>query len=138
MTAKPWYDKGLQFTCTGCGNCCTGEPGYVWVTPEEAAEIGLYLGKGVDQMCESDLRQVGRRLSLTERDNGDCTFLDPDTRKCTVYPVRPTQCRTWPFWPSNLQSPEVWEEVKRICPGSGKGEWVSVEEIQRRASLIDA
>ena len=27
-----WYaEEGLAFECTGCGDCCTGAPGYVWV-----------------------------------------------------------------------------------------------------------
>ena len=30
----PWYADGLPFTCTQCGDCCTGDPGYVWVTDE--------------------------------------------------------------------------------------------------------
>ena len=25
--AEPWYADGLAFTCTQCGNCCTGGPG---------------------------------------------------------------------------------------------------------------
>eukprot|EP00961_Rhodomonas_salina_P046921 629705-Rhodomonas_salina.2 len=26
---------------------------------------------------------------------------------CSLYEARPKQCRTWPFWPENLASPEV-------------------------------
>ena len=26
--SEPWYQDGLQFRCTRCGNCCTGAPGY--------------------------------------------------------------------------------------------------------------
>ena len=34
MTADSpeWYRDGLRFECTRCGACCTGAPGYVWVT----------------------------------------------------------------------------------------------------------
>jgi hypothetical protein len=35
MDEHPWYKDGLRFTCTGCGDCCTGAPGYVWVNKEE-------------------------------------------------------------------------------------------------------
>ncbi len=27
-----------------------------------------------------------------------CEFLDQTSRRCTIYPVRPRQCRTFPFW----------------------------------------
>ena len=41
---KVWYEQGLRFTCTTCGNCCTGGPGYVWVTDEEVDRLAAHLG----------------------------------------------------------------------------------------------
>ncbi len=41
----PWYQDGLRFTCTMCGKCCTGDPGYVWVTDEELAALAKFLGE---------------------------------------------------------------------------------------------
>ena len=35
----PWYRDGLAFTCTRCGACCTGAPGYVWVDADEIAAL---------------------------------------------------------------------------------------------------
>ena len=35
MSDKVWFKKGLRFECTGCGDCCTGAPGFVWVNSEE-------------------------------------------------------------------------------------------------------
>jgi Fe-S-cluster containining protein len=58
----------------------------------------------------------------------DCAFLDG--KRCTVYAGRPTQCRTWPFWPENLK-PKAWtREVVAFCPGVGKGRLYSAEEIR--------
>ena len=37
--SDPWYQQGLKFHCLGCGDCCTGEPGYVWVTKAEIAAL---------------------------------------------------------------------------------------------------
>ena len=47
---KEWYASGLRFTCeAGCGLCCTGAPGFVWVTAEEIADIAARLGLPVQQ-----------------------------------------------------------------------------------------
>jgi Fe-S-cluster containining protein len=80
-------------------------------------------------------RAVGDRISLREKTNGDCVFWDRKAG-CTVYPVRPRQCRTWPFWESNVATPQTWERTCNICPGSGKGELISAEEITQRIRVI--
>ncbi len=134
---EPWYKDGLQFTCTGCGNCCTGAPGVVWVNDEELGQIAEHLDKSVGEIRLFHTRFYGNRLSLKEYANGDCTFFDPEMRKCRIYPVRPRQCRTWPFWRSNLESPETWKEVQTICPGAGQGAFVSLDEVEQNASAID-
>lgn len=137
MAEPLWYQDGLAFQCTGCGNCCSGDPGVVWVTQAEILEIAEYTGMTETELRLRNTRRVGRQISLTERDNGDCSFLDKGSRRCTIYPVRPQQCRTWPFWNSNLESPEAWEEVKRTCPGAGQGNFIPLEEIQRQAAIVD-
>jgi uncharacterized protein len=55
---------------------------------------------------------------------------------CTVYPVRPKQCRTWPFWESNLQSPDDWNRTAEGCPGCNRGDLIPVEEITRRMKVV--
>jgi hypothetical protein len=134
---QPWYADGLEFACTQCGNCCTGAPGAVWVTDEEIAQFADYLGKSVGEVRLFHTRPLLGRVSLAEHANGDCTFFDGQTRRCTVYPVRPTQCRTWPFWKSNLTTPESWTATKKECPGAGQGDFVSLEEIEHQASQVD-
>jgi Fe-S-cluster containining protein len=133
--SEPWYADGLAFHCTRCGNCCTGAPGVVWVNDEEIAAIAEYRGEEAAKLERHYTRMVGGRRSLRERANGDCVFWDREAG-CTIYPVRPRQCRTWPFWESNVVTPEAWEETCRRCPGSGKGELVSAEEISRRIRVI--
>ena len=133
----PWYRDGLCFSCTQCGNCCTGDPGVVWVTDDEIADIARVTGKTVGEIRLFHTRIVGGRVSLREYPNGDCTFFDPATRRCKAYEARPAQCRTWPFWNSHLESPEAWERVKRECPGAGQGEFFSLEEVERLASEIE-
>ncbi len=125
----PWYRDGLAFECTRCGACCTGAPGYVWVDPAEIARLADHLGLPFETFTRRYVRQVGERLSLLEQPNGDCIFWNRDAG-CTVYPARPEQCRTWPFWSENVETPEDWQHVCRICPGAGQGRLHSLVEIE--------
>lgn len=114
--SERWYSTGLRFKCTGCGQCCTGSPGYVWITEEEIEQIAEHLQMTVEQFCQKYIRQVGSRLSLLEHPKTfDCVFLKDN--RCQIYPVRPKQCRTFPWWPHNLQSEAQWNEAARYCEG---------------------
>lgn len=136
-TPEPWYAPGLNFTCTQCGHCCTGEPGFIWVDEAELRAIAEFRRVSYGEVKYIDAKIVGERTSLREHANGDCIYLDASSRRCTIYPVRPKQCRTWPFWPSNLESPEAWHEVQHTCPGAGQGAFVPLDQIQRLAAEID-
>jgi uncharacterized protein len=129
----PWYRDGLAFECTRCGDCCTGAPGYVWVDAEEIDRLARFRGIAPEEFSRRYVRRVGHRYSLIEKPGGDCIFWDPAVG-CTVYPARPTQCRTWPFWSENIETPEAWEAVTRVCPGSGQGQWFSLEQIEAAAA----
>ena len=133
--SDPWYKNGLRFTCTRCGHCCTGEPGYVWVSDADLAALAEYLGETVEAVRGLYTRWTARGRTLREKANGDCVFYDKKAG-CTVYPARPPQCRTWPFWESNVASPEAWRETCEVCPGSGRGELIPAEEITRRLKVI--
>lgn len=133
--SEPWYKDGLRFTCTQCGHCCTGEPGFVWVDDDDLASIAEHRGESFEQVKSLYTRWTSRGRTLREKDNGDCVFYDCRVG-CTVYPVRPPQCRTWPFWESNVATPEAWQRTCDVCPGSGQGELISVEEITRLLKVI--
>jgi len=132
---QPWYRDGLAFECTRCGKCCTGAPGHVWVTDDDLAGIASFRGEPLEQVVGLYTRPAAGRRSLRERANGDCVFWDRQAG-CTIYPVRPPQCRTWPFWESHVASPESWHELRQECPGAGQGELISAEEITRRLGVI--
>ncbi len=132
MGQTPWYRDGLRFECTGCGDCCSGAPGYVWVDEAEIVALANEMQMTPEDFERKFVRQEGDGKSLTEYPDGDCIFLDPQSRKCTVYNSRPTQCRTWPFWDSNLKRKKDWNETCRVCPGSGKGQLYGFEEIEIR------
>src|SRR6478736_6106569 len=75
----PWYAKGLSFTCTQCGNCCTGGPGFVWISDEEVRRLAEFLKLTKREVLDKYCRRIGKRLSLNEQlmpnGNYDCVFL---------------------------------------------------------------
>jgi uncharacterized protein len=133
---SPWYKDGLRFQCTGCGDCCTGAPGFVWVNKEEIEALAAYVGMEPAAFEAKYVRDVGVRKSLNEYRNGDCVFFDGETRKCRVYKARPRQCRTWPFWDSNVRTPEAWAGTCQVCPGSGTGKLYQLGEIEAQRAVI--
>jgi len=132
---EPWYQDGLRFRCTRCGNCCTGAPGFVWVDEEELAAIARFRQQPLEEVTGLYTRPVRGRRSLRERANGDCIFYDREAG-CTIYSVRPRQCRSWPFWESNLATAQTWQATCQVCPGAGSGELISASEISRRLKVI--
>ena len=153
--AAPWFAQGLRFTCRQCGNCCSGDRGYVWVRGREIAKLVEILGISRKELIENYCRKVGQRLALKEvrnpRHGGfDCVFLKevPEAlpsdgsvvhakRICTVYEARPLQCRTWPFWEGNLINPKAWARASRKCMGMDRGEFFDREAIEKLRDATD-
>lgn len=136
---REWYADGLRFACTQCGNCCTGPPGAVWFNADEGRAMALKLGIEEQEFSKQYARRIEGRWSLIERETEhgfDCVFLDreriPGKAVCSIYEARPTQCRTWPFWPENLRTQRTWETVKRVtpCPGMNSGKLVRIDQIR--------
>ncbi len=136
MNNSPWYHEGLKFQCIECGNCCTGDPGHVWVSGAEIAAMALAMEVDVAEFESQCVRRLGNRKSLIELDRGDCVLFDLETRRCRVYEVRPAQCGTWPFWDSTLDTLADWEETCVVCPGCGQGPVVPLAQIEAQRVVM--
>ena len=127
---KPFWKDGLKFSCTSCGHCCRHEPGYVFLSQNDLDRLvaisDMTEEEFVNKFCRTVDLGITTRLSLTETVENDCIFWD---QGCTVYKARPLQCRTYPFWPSILSSPEDWESEARECPGINHGKRHSQRKI---------
>ena len=127
MERAYFFDDGLQFSCTECGACCTGDPGTIFINKEEVAALAAHLGREIEDLIENDLYPLDSAYSIKERANGDCWYLVD--KRCSIHEFRPTQCRTYPFWLSTLRSEKAWETACNDCPGIGQGKRWSKEEI---------
>lgn len=127
-----WFADGLRFGCRKCGRCCTGEPGYVWVTDEEIARLAKAVHMQKTLFENSFVRLIkGNHKSLIELPGGDCVLFDPEKRGCRVYADRPIQCRTWPFWHQNIDTKNSWKKTAKFCHGcdNPEGRLYTAEEI---------
>ncbi len=142
MAAQPdWFSPGLRFTCTQCGSCCSGPPGYVWFTDQEAAAMARHVGLSIEDFRGRYAQPYDGQWSLKDSltpHGYDCVFLQRDASgkaTCSIYEVRPRQCRTWPFWTGNLRRRADWEHASARCPGmavglEGQGTFYPLEQIR--------
>lgn len=127
-----WCSDGVCFTCRMCGSCCGGESGYIWLTDTEKQAIANHLGITKEELEEKYLHNVHEKWSIQElpaEQNYDCVFLK--NARCSIYPVRPSQCREFPFWESMLSDEEEWNFYASRCPGMNNGKHYTLEEIQK-------
>jgi Fe-S-cluster containining protein len=101
----------------------------VWVRPSEVRRLAAFKELTPATFRSRYLEELDGDWSLGSRE-GACVFLDREGR-CSVYEVRPRQCRTWPFWPHTLTRKEWRQEVLPLCPGAGRGRLYTLEEIRK-------
>jgi len=82
------------------------------MTDAELARLAAFKGLSEHDFIQQfmRLREDRRGLSLAEKPNGECVFLDGND--CSVQPVKPQQCRDFP----NLWNFPGWEKVCHAIP----------------------
>ena len=128
---KPYYQKtqGLRFECTRCGDCCT-RPGPVYLPRKELHRIAEFIGLSPRAFrARYHVHPVDGVPSIDPGDDKPCPFYDSDTG-CTVFEIRPTQCRTFPFWPELVGRKRSWEKTARGCEGIHQGRRHTPLEIE--------
>ena len=132
--SKKFWENGIRFECQGTGRCCTsrGSYGYVYFTLSDRRRLAKYLGISTISFTKKYCKKTDGYFHLRDYE-GPCEFLKG--KACSVYEGRPTQCRTWPFWPENMNA-QTWNcEIKSFCPGIGKGRLYTKDEIKTRLKL---
>jgi Fe-S-cluster containining protein len=111
-----WFESGLRFKCTGCGNCCSGSSGSVYLSAVDLERLANFFHLPTGAFVRKYTRMnKGRRTLINRPDSRDCVFLAD--RSCKVYEARPTQCRTYPWWLRNLHDRQSWDEAGQFCEG---------------------
>ena len=128
-----WWEGGLYFSCVRCGACCGREPGTVRFTGSELRKMAGALEVTEEQFTRIYIWHKYGIPSLREQPNYDCVFLKNTggCPGCQIYPFRPSQCRTFPFWPEILDDKSTWDWYARSCPGMNNGEFHKFDEISK-------
>lgn len=140
--------NSFRFECIRCGNCCTDEKTIVNTTYFDILRIKDGLNLTLDELLyilgfykfKDDITQKEQEkmvisaiktekglafVGLYKKKNGDCYFYDSNSKKCTIYSVRPMFCRTFPF---SFRKDKTHEQKVNIgysnkgleyCPGIG-------------------
>ena len=131
---EPFYSDGLRFSCRQCSGCCRGAPGFVYLSRRDLESICTFMKVSPEFFTERYCRWVPNGgvevLSLIEKSNNDCIFWEAG-KGCVIYPARPFQCSSYPFWASVLSIGEKsWQALAEDCPGINCGRLHTREEIE--------
>ena len=121
----------LRFECQrGCTNCCR-QKGFVYITESDLVRIAAFLKLSAAEFERRFVYRTRHLLRLRMPKHSQCHFLREDG--CSIHPVKPVQCRIFPFWPELMDDKRKWKKTARYCPGIGKGELVQIEKARRQA-----
>ena len=130
-------ENGIRFECQGSGNCCVsrGSYGYVYLSKKDIKNLSTGLNITQKNFIKNYCQETDGYIHLKElkKNKGNCIFLID--KKCSVYKSRPTQCRTWPFWPENMNTKDWNGDIAKNCPGIGKGKLISKTDILEQMKI---
>jgi len=129
---KSFSLANLRFECTGCGACCRGRGDYF-------VEVSRAEQRRIQRFLKISWRWFRRRYVVAYEDGSEglrwgknrCAFLDRSDR-CRIYSVRPTQCRTYPFWTEVVASRGNWRAAAKECEGIGRGAVIPLAQVRER------
>jgi Fe-S-cluster containining protein len=121
----------MRFQCQpGCTRCCD-QQGFVYLADTDVPRLADYLGMPVEDFERKYVYRTKNRARLRTPRHAQCVFLKDGG--CGVHPAKPTQCRTFPFWPELVESAQEWRRTAGWCPGIGQGELVNIESAREQA-----
>jgi Fe-S-cluster containining protein len=124
-----------RFSCTQCSHCCRYDSGYVFLSQADLSTLVHFTQMSEEQFLEQYCRVVAynneQRLSLIETKKFDCIFWKEELQGCSVYPARPLQCQTYPFWSGIIATQASWNAEAQNCLGMNQGAVYSADEVQR-------
>jgi uncharacterized protein len=121
----------MRFECqSGCTACCR-QRGFVNLSEADLVRAAGFLDLTPATFERKYVYRTSNRMRLRVPRGAHCPFLEESG--CRIHPAKPTQCRTFPFWPELVDSAKEWHRTASYCPGIGKGEFVEAESAGAQA-----
>jgi Fe-S-cluster containining protein len=115
---------GLRFTCQrGCINCCD-QSGFVYLTEDDLLRAAKFTNMTPRAFEKKYVYRTRHQLRFRKPREKQCPFLL--AHSCSLHPAKPTQCRTFPFWPELVENRAEWTRTGEYCPGIGKGPLIQI------------
>jgi uncharacterized protein len=122
---------GLRFTCQpGCVRCCE-QKGFVYLTEQDLLRTAAYLGLTPKAFEKKYVYRTRHTLRFRKPRDRQCPFL---LGGCTIHPVKPVQCRLFPYWPELVEEAAAWNATAQWCPGIGQGPLIQIGTAIETAS----
>lgn len=125
--SKHFFTDGINFECQQCSQCCDVENAIVYLSLSDQINISIFFKLSIKQTRDKFFKREFNRWVIDDKHPSKCRFLKSNI--CVIYPVRPTQCRLYPFWENLLKNKKKF--YKENCPGIGKGKKISGEIIKQ-------
>jgi Fe-S-cluster containining protein len=123
--------EGMRFECQpGCTACCE-QQGFVYLTEADLKRVAAFLGMTSRKFENRYIYRTRNRMRLRIPRDASCHFLKEGG--CSIHPVKPTQCRIFPFWPELVDSRREWLKTARYCPGMGHGPLIQISNAKELA-----
>lgn len=120
------FEEGIRFVCQpGCTRCCDVS-GYVYLTEDDVKNAAAYLKMTAAAFEAKYIYRTRHMRRLRKPRRAQCHFLGQGG--CGIHPVKPVQCRLFPFWPELIESRQEWRATGRWCPGVGQGELIQITQ----------
>ena len=124
----------MRFECQpGCTACCE-QKGFVYLTEQDLPRIAEYVGMTPAEFERKYVYRTKKQMRLRVPRESQCSFLRDGG--CSIHAVKPTQCRTFPFWPELAESRREWRKTAKYCPGIGKGPLIQIEVVKEQADAM--
>ena len=116
--------NSVRFTCqAGCINCCD-QKGYVYLTEDDVKRAAKFVRMTPADFEAKYIYRTRHEIRFRKPRKKQCSFLEG--HGCSIHPAKPTQCRTFPYWPEILERKQTWNRTAQYCPGIGKGPLIQI------------